>query len=373
MIDTISLQSPYISENIATIIESESVIRQGIDMRLGDILYTITTHELKGSYDSSLRIVVNRDKWVSSVCPVTNKTHTYKVSCEPYLSVECSVHKLILGHNCYGGTNDFHGLCKFLISFIEKNFAIKLPSYFDWEVRRVDYAECFDLGSFKSVQEWFRGINNAVYARRTPYRYGLSGTYFPGSTTAVKFYHKGVEFVKHDRKRLGLFLDIQELDKIQSYSNQLLRVEVEVKSRKLRNDFNFNPTVKDIKVEYLQSLYEIEVQRILKEVDSEMKIVRKAEEVEKRLYSLFSSAKAGSLLGTWYRFTTLGEDYTKENMNRATFYRHRKELKECGISWMNTDVVLLDTSVIPLGFTPSLRDSRRVEFTDLKISNALVS
>ncbi len=375
MIDTISLESPFIPENIAIEIENKSIIRQGVNMELQEIFYQITTKELKGSFDSSLRIVVKREKYITDFDMRSRKKITSLVSCEPYLLVECSVHKLILGHNVFGGTNDFNGLCKFLVSFIEKSFDFKLPSYDIWKVRRVDYAEIFDLGNMEAVFEWFRGVNHADYGRRTPERYGCNSLYFPGSTTTIKFYHKGLEFSKHDRKRLRIFLDDDKINLIQNKANRYLRVEIEVKSRKLKNDFQTKdlPLVKDIKVEYLQSLYEIEVQRVLKEGAEGMNIIRDASKVQQRLYSVYSASKAGSLLGTWYMLTTLGEDYAKKQMSKTTFYRHRKDLKDIGISWFGTNVTLKDSTLIPVNFTPSINDIRRVEYTDPKILNALAS
>lgn len=375
MIDTISLESPFIDEDIALEIENKSIIRQGVNMELQEIFYQITTKELKGSYDSSLRIVVKRERYETKFDMRLRKKITSLVSCEPYLLVECSVHKLILGHNVYGGTNDFMGLCRFLISFIEKSFNFKLPSFEIWKVRRVDYAEIFDLGSMEAVFEWFRGVNHADYGRRTAERYGQNSLYFPGSTTTLKFYHKGLEFSKHDRKRLKLFIDDDKINYIQNKANRYLRVEIEVKSRKLKNDFNTNelPLVKDIKVEYLKSLYEIEVQRVLKEGAEGMKIIRDASKVQQRLYSMFSSSKAGSLLGTWYMLTTLGEDYAKQQMTKTTFYRHRKDLKDCGISWFGTNVTLKESNLLPVDFTPSIKDIRKVDYTDEKIIKALAS
>lgn len=373
MIDTILLESPFISEKIASVIERESIIRQGIDMSMGEIFYQITTKELKGSYDSSLRIVVKRDKYESTFDLLSRKVITNLVKCEPYLLVECSVHKLILGHNCYGGTNNFHGLCKFLINFLEKNFNFELPNYEIWKVRRVDYAEVFDLGCLEAVVEWFRGVNNAHYSRRKVIKYANEGLYFPGSTTTLKFYAKGVEFNKHDKPRLKKFLDDDSIFNIQDIANKLLRVELEVKSKKLKNDFKTKdlPLVKDIKVEYLQSLYEIEVQRVLKEGAEGMKIIRDATNVQQRLYSNCSSQKAGSLLGTWYMLSTLGEEYAKSQMSKATFYRHRKELQELGISWLGTNVTLKSSSILPVNFTPSIEDSRKLYFTDKKILRLL--
>lgn len=373
MIDTITIESLSISEDVAQKIEKQSILRQGIDMKNQEIFYQITTSQLLGSFDSSLRIVVKRQRLKSTYDWRSRKNVVNNVNCKPYLLVECSPHKLILGHNVYGGSNDFQGYCRFLIKFIEESFNVLLPDFRIWHVRRIDYAEVFDLGSIESVLEYFRGLNSAVYSRRSANKYGLTGTYYPGGSTTVKFYCKGEEFRKHDKVRLKKFLDDDKLYKIEEIAKRLLRVEVEIKSRKLKNDFKskYLPCVKDIKLEYLQSLYENEIKKIIKEGDSSMKTVRNAQGVQNRLYSLFSSQKASVMLGTWYMFTTLGEDYAKTQMSESTFYRHKKDLKDSGISWLGTNVTLKDSNLIPLDFTPLLKDVRIFNHTDEKIIKAL--
>ncbi|WP_144675083.1 phage/plasmid replication protein, II/X family [Desulfitobacterium sp. LBE] len=182
----------------------------------------------------------------------------------------------------------------------------------------------------------------------------------PGRTTTVKAYHKGVEFAKHDRKRLYRYLGLDKLNELQNFANQILRVEVEIKSLKLRNDFGELPLVSEITQDYLSNIYEKEVFKLLRDSVEEAKVCRTAQAVEKRLYASYSSATAGALLGTWYRLATLGEQFVRNHLPKATFYRHRKQLLDVGVSWIETDVILKEYGKVPFGFTPSIRDSRRV-------------
>jgi II/X family phage/plasmid replication protein len=228
---------------------------------------------------------------------------------------------------------------------------LPLPPLSCWKVHRVDWAECYQLPSFESCSEYFRGLNASDYPRRSVNRYGNSGLYAPGCTTATKFYHKGVEFAKHDRTRLRNLLKPTELNDLQHFANTVIRVEVEIKAEKLRYDFGDLPIAAQITQDYLLKVFDSEVYRILREGQKEMEIVRNARLVEARLYQVYKPALAGVLLGTWFRFSTLGEDAVKKALSKPTFYRQRKQLVEAGCDWHQTDVRLVEASLIPQGFT----------------------
>jgi len=164
-----------------------------------------------------------------------------------------------------------------------------------------------------------------------------------------------------------------EVNELQILANNILRIEVEVKATKLRNDFGELPFTTDISQEYLKAIYDKEVFKLLRESADEEKICRTAQAVEKRLYQSYTSETAGRLLGTWYRFATLGEDFVKKQLPKATFYRHRKQLVDAGISWVDTDVILKEYSQIPDGFTPTYGDSRRITEVDHRVLQHLKS
>jgi len=351
-IDTIGLRSPYIAEELAKAIENECVRRQGLDLKTGEILYQITTGSLEGSYDSRISIKVMREEWKA-----VHKAQPIKVECKPYLYVEGSVHKALLGHNVQGGPKSFIPSCRWMVSLVEDLIGGQpLPDADMWEVRRVDTAEVFLLPSFDLVQEWFRGTNTADYPRRSVTRYGLSGIYAQGSTSVLKFYHKGPEFQKHDRRRLVKFMDSEKIFNLQEIANRTIRVELEIKTRKLEYDFGHSPLVREVTEDYLNGLLDKEVQRFLKEGAVEMKLVRNAVDVEKRLFSTYKPQLAGTLLGTWFKLSTLGEDYVKKSMTKPTFYRQRKQLVDAGISWKGTDVVLKKESSELDDFVPIRTD-----------------
>lgn len=349
-LDTITLKSPYISEEIANKIKFECVSRQGLQIKTGELLYQITTGSLVGSYDSKISIKVKEEEY-SKLGIVPSK---------PYVILEASVHKAMLGHNVFGGPEDYQKSCEYLIKLVETLIQIELPTYSEWFAERIDVSEVYELPSFESVQEWFRGLNSADYPRRSVNRYGLSGIYAKGSTTTLKFYHKGVEFSKHDRSRLKNIFKDDKLNSIQDIANKLIRCECEIKARKLKSDFGHLPSVGDVTTEYINNVHDVEVRRFLKEGDKMMILVSNAKEVNARLREVYSPGLAGILLGTWYKLTTLGEASVKKDMPLRTYYRQIKQLKDACVTWLGSDVILLDHSLIPKGFSPVRSDPRRL-------------
>ena len=85
-----------------------------------------------------------------------------------------------------------------------------------------------------------------------------------------------------------------------------------------------------------------------------MQTVRTTTEVNARLSSKYSPMRAASLMGTWFKLTTLGESATKRTMSTATYYRHMSELKAAGISWTGTDVIRIQSLAFPADFSLSL-------------------
>lgn len=378
MYDTIGIKSPYISEKIARIIENECIKRSGLDLRTGEILYEITTQQLLGSYDSKVHIKIDRMEYetvkldkIHSLAS-GNKNIPVLKRCEPYIYVECSIHKLLLGHNCFGGPDNFNLCCKYIVTFLEKEFSISLPDYSEWKVKRVDVANCFDLGNPISVQEYFRGLNNANYPRRQVNKFGLSGLYASGSTTTLKFYHKGIEFRKHDLNRLKKFMDYCDIIKIEEKAMNILRVECEVKIRKLKNDFKKDDIlVGEISDNYLNCIYDIEVNRLLKEGNNKMKCVRDVRDVKNRLLVMYGNKLGNTILNTWFQLTTLGENIVKASMSKTTYYNHIKYLKNANVSWLNTDVIVMEKQYVPNDFFPLRKDERNLLEVDKLVQEKL--
>lgn len=366
MLDTIRLSSPPIDEVTAEAVESRVKTRTCVDNRTGVQDYNLVGGQLQGSWDTSIMVSVERSRWCSVVCVDTGRSYAQRVPCEPYVVVEGSVHKALMGHNVAGGPVDFVAAARWFLFEVQARLGIALPFVDGWVVERVDVAEVYDLGEFEACEEFMRGLRLARFPRRQPATYGFECVYFPGRSTTVKVYHKGPEFAKRDYKRLRdgavWYLEPGPLAALQGEANRYLRVEVEIRGPKLRYDFGHLPKVTEVTISYLEQVHDVETMRVVREGSDDMKTVRRNEEVSKRLQVLYGLHLGNTLFGTWSRLVMVGEQEVRRTMTRPTFYRHRKQLEDAKCSWVGTDVFVLGVvSKVPDDFAPVRSDPRRVK------------
>ncbi len=359
MLDTVKLQSPYLEASIASRIERQAVRRSAEDLGTGELLYELTTASLSGSWDSRVSLRVMREEWADVDGRVVLR------SCPPYVLLEGSVHKALMGHNVYGGPEGLQASCEWLCADVGGRLGVELPKGREWLLRRVDWAECYELPDFEAVEEYVWGLNSAEYPRRSVARYGRESIFAGGRTSAVKAYHKGPELAKHDGRRLKSRMDGRELLQLQHRANRVLRWEVSVKAKKLDEMYRGRPRVDQVSEGDLRKLHYTEVRRLVREGEAHVKTVRKQKHVRDRLLEVYDQRKAGLLLGTWHQLVTLGEHETKRVMARPTFYRHRQLLVAAGVSWIGSDVVIVPkASSLPDDFSPTERDPRRIAGED---------
>jgi len=366
MFDTICIQSPYIDKKTAETIEQFAFKRMGVEVSTGEIVYCITTAELKGTYDSSIRIKVEHEEY-RTLIDSFGKQITDKKPSEPYVIVECSLNKLVQGHNVYGGSDDFRQF-QLLIKFLETEIHVQLPSWYLWTLRRLDYAVVFDLGE-QRVYNYIENLSNGYYSRRKALRFGNTGFYVPGTTTTLKFYAKGKEFKKNDFKRISNFDESYIIEKelqgkiinmiqyrktakeLQLIANNLLRVEVEIKPKKIKYDNNeklltLGMYVLNENENYFEKVFNDEVGKLIKLVENDVQYYTKYDDVKEILYKQFTGSYASNLLGTWLKFSLVGEESARKDMSRPTFYRHRKDLIDCKCLWNNNIVEKSDNNII---------------------------
>lgn len=365
MVDTVRLRSGFISEELAWAITQACTVRSGVDVATGEVLYTFTTGSLEGSWDTRVSVQVKRQRWVC----VGDLPPAILVDCDPYLVVEGSVHKAMMGHNLVGGPDDPAAACRWFLADVARRLDVELPGVGDWEVLRLDWAEVYDLGSFAAVEEYVHRLNSATYPRRKVTRFGCEALMSPGQTTSVKVYHKGPEFRKHDVRRWRR-VDNEVVGDLLEQADRLLRFEVEVHHRKLEADGRTR--VDSLDRAYFEQVHDREACRLLREGQSDMEQVRTHREVKARLDAHYSQELAGRLFGTWLQFAALGEAVVRASMNRATFYRQRKQLTDVGVQWLGADVrVCAQLSLVPEGFRPVRGDSRRVAGEHASVTAAL--
>jgi hypothetical protein len=371
MIDTVKLLSPELSEDVVECIEKACTRRSAVHLGTGDVEYEFTTGNPKGSYDHRVSIKVVREQLESISLP-GGRSFPRSVPCAPRLALEGSVHKAMLGHNIFGGPSDPVLACRWLVHDIGLRLGVPLPCGDSWGVSGIDWAEAYNLGSFDACQEYIEGLNSAQFPRRKVIRFGSESLMTVGSTTTVKVYHKGPEFSKHDWKRFKKAgLPDSELVPLQEEANCILRLETSIKSRKLTELYQGKPQVMQLTQALLEGVHDREVARLLKEAKHDMETVRTHQEVSRRLIARYGgitedgcfigTSKSNTLFGTWLQLAALGEKEVRKNMPDRTFYRHRKELTEIGISWQAADVhTVARHSAIPHGFSPTRKDSRRL-------------
>jgi II/X family phage/plasmid replication protein len=364
VLDTVKVQSPAISAAVAGQVESFLNTRRGIDNSTGQLLYEVVGGDvqLEGSYDHRVRVAVmnKRYRWVAG--DGGRRGQTIVEDSPPYLEVEGSIHKAMVGHNCWGGPVDIRQAVTWLVTDLGRRFDCWLPYGPDWEVRRLDWANIFDLGSGEAVGDYCWAMNQAAYPRRKAAHFGRSGIHFAGDTTALKFYHKGPEFRRHDFLRVrkspsGGALVAKE---IAERADNFLRVEVGIRARALDLAYDGVPKVHKVSPQWAADQWEREVQKVSREARSDVEVVRTAVEVSDRLGAVYPRRRAAALYGTWVMLSTLGEQHTVARMARPTYYRHRAELTAAGCSWRATDVQLVAGAPRFGGFVPSLNDPRRV-------------
>lgn len=376
-LDTVRLKTPYMARNIVDRIKAQGESYCRLRNDTGELIWEVTRTNLQGSHDS--RIMV---KPMYEDCTRSKSGKPEWHPSQPYLVIECSIAKAFNGHNVYGAIEDLSAACERLRGLLQALLGTPLPPTKNWTVQRVDWAENFQL-PYQAVQEFFEGIYHVAFPRRKMQKYSNESIFTPGSTTTIKLYHKGPEFEKNDRKRLYVVLRGQfqqnrpkgsptdwahrqasrKVAALQRLANNRLRAEVEIHAEKLDYDFDRKPKVHEISTEYLQAVFDKEIGRLLREGSGAVQIVRTSLAVRDRLEAKYSPELAGLLHGFWLGLSTHGEEDMRKRLTRPTFYRRRKQLVDVGVSWLATDMQLIERQgqMLPADFSPVRANPRRCQ------------
>lgn len=389
-IDTVKLKSPEIDEGTACFLERQCILKQGLELATGEILYEITTGSLEGSWDSRISFKVCREDWVAN-----RNGKLEQIACKPFVLVEASIHKFFYGQNIYGNPTNCPELCRLFINLLGEMFAGDayskdeasrlLPDPMKWEVRRVDWAEMFSL-SQAAQAEWFRALKNCKFPRRAlkEAKYDTA-VHFPGKFTTLRIYGKGAEFKKHDSPRIRHALmayamrQVKEhsgkalidhtaygwIDKkliaLQRLANNRLRAEIQINADKLHYDFKGRyPLVSEVTDDYLVAIFKDQIFKLLKEGKSDMETVRTYDAVQARLALVAGTRSANNLFAFWMKLAARGEEVVRSDYSKAQFYANRKKLIDSGISWNSSDVFIVpQDTALPRDFMPLPSDVRR--------------
>lgn len=408
--DTCKYRSPKINSDLAAYLENQCVQKSGVHLGSGEVLYEFTSGELLGSWDSRISFRILREEWIS------NGKGIQQIPCQPYIEVEASLHKFFSGQNIYGAPTGFQMTSFWFLKRIFKMLGVnvgdhwqhhensaRLPSFWDWQVCRIDVAEVYRLVPV-AIEEFFRSISHCKFPRRSAKsaKYGTNAVYFPGSYTTLKLYHKGPEFKEHDKLRIknALMLYIKEqmesvssddyrdtlgrwfvwrdkkLAALQRLADNRLRVEVEIHADKLQHDFEHLkrlPKISEITDHYINSIHDAEVFKLLREGKTDMETVRTYDKVKQRLNELYSKRSANTLFAFYTQMTLRGEEVTKTQYSERQFYANRKKLVEAAVSWHSTDMYLVpQETALPDGFAP-VRGNLRLCITPMRQRSVFLS
>jgi len=365
MIDTVCFLTPKIPQLYIDTIQKKLKVYKCIDSCSGELIYEFSTGTVAGSYDSSINIKINSDNT---------------------LKLTCSIHKVLLGYNIAYGSDNLILLANCLKKILYKSLEVKLPDVMLWQLMQIDYTLTFNLQSQENVENYINSLKNVEYSRREVKHYNNEGIQARGATTVVKFYNKQKEFIVHDYKKVKKVVGQERAEELIDLSQGLLRVEISLRSRKIKqiftktvfrknrykiykkaiNEFGLKShyvqalydtldknevTLKDFNIEKIIKIWESEVLKVLK--DRNCVLVNKDNLVLDKLKSNFSTRKVSSLYSFWTLLSTRGDSYVKSMYKKQTFYRLRKDLIELGISWKDTNIYI-ETDHKVINFTPSI-------------------
>jgi hypothetical protein len=388
MLDSVNLESPVISEEDAQRIEAELFTSSRRHNTTGELVYALTNGPLKGSWDHRFSLQVLRHRWEHD----PDLGRTVKVPSQPFLRLEGSIHKAMVGHNVYGGPEALLEPCQWLLWHLVETHNMWLPiDVRHWYPIRIDWAEAFDMGSFEAVQQYIRIMASAHYPQRSPNVYGDETILWAGRTTALKLYHKGPEFRKHDLRRLqehadlsswpedfrwylplhyglrvgkaGTVMDLDELEELTCKANATLRCEVAIKRPKLEYEYGSKPKMGQVKLDWVKQTFDTEVKRIMKLAEHDHETVRRSDDVLRRLEAHYSEKQALAIYSTWSLLATHGKAYAREHLKRSTYYDHQKKMAEVGVEWKGSDLHLrTEAELVPADFIPlTTYPTRRIE------------
>jgi hypothetical protein len=368
LIDTVKIQSQSIPEDLARDLEHRLDVKSslsGVDLYTGErsVLYEIYSGQVRDErqlHGVNLRIM--RSRIVKDLdATVIGASRTKTISCKPYLWMEGSVHKAMLGHNIWGGPRELAPAVSWLVSDVSRRLGLELPEWSGWDLMRADWAETYDLGTFDHCQDYIRSLNSCRFPRREPQRYGDNSLSFPGRTTAVRIYHKGPEFAGESYRRLSRVFSREELQQLAEMSHRTLRVEVSVKRPKITEYHPLNSKIPHIATDFIRNIHDKEIKKVIREADSDLTIVRDSQAVLRRLSTVYAGRDrlVRSLFSTWVQLSALGENTVKAQMKEWSFYNHRGKLLKAGCSWTGSDVRVLDADILPdQDFVPVSSDLR---------------
>jgi II/X family phage/plasmid replication protein len=331
LIDTIKIYT-MISKNIYNIIKNNSIVKTSYQTKTGEVFYNIVNDKLEGSYSSSLSVRVGEGV-------------RYKFINQYYLEIEGSFHKIVRGYNSHNGFYNIISITQKLIDMLEQHYNIKLPNFKHWFLNRVDITKVFDLNTNDNVRDYINNLSFCRYPRRKIKHYNDESIYMSGTTTTLKIYNKMLEFRKHDMKKLndGSFPVLEFLSVIQGF----VRFECEIKKKKLEQVYNKKYIrIKEMNYKDFEKIWSDEFMKMIRLFEKDLEVVRKKQDVEKRLKTLYKENSAMRLYNFYLSIMVDGLENVKKRTSRPTFYRNISLLKDANVDFSQSTNINFDEHFI---------------------------
>jgi hypothetical protein len=350
MLDTIVMTTEYLTEEQYQAIQAQLQARSGVEPATGEVKYLRYVSSMPvPTTGTVLRLTVDTAKWVK----MPGERAPYRVASKTF-RVEGSIHKAMHGHNVYGGPVDPREAIGWLICQVSCLLEVELPDLEHWFVKRLDVAECFDLGSLDNVRGWIRAKSLVVYPRREVHFWGDMGLSVSGTTTDLRAYAKGPQFHKEGGYQALLKCRTPEVAfEVSRKAESILRCEVEIKGPLLEKQEHKGRADKLTREWLHEEIYDKQWRQFLRPIDSDSRMAHTSIEVCSRLQSHYPDGWF-SLYMVWCLLAIRGEGWYRQQVAASTWRHNRAKLEAASISWESTNVLTIDSPGSLQNFAPLL-------------------
>lgn len=322
-----------ITEEQKEIIESKSSIKTSYNNVSQITDYYIITHQIENSASNKISIRI--------------RDNIYGYSQSRYVMlVECSPTKILNFHNIYG-SNSIHKLTIPIRNIIQKHYGIKLISYLDWNIHKIDYTVSIKLPNQTDCYKYIETLKSLNHYRRYKiYQYDTS-IMFVSSGKVIKIYIKRDEFLKNDYKKIKnrkydtnktLAQNHQDMSEdLRSKTNGIIRIEYSLKARKLK-EMNIMK-VKDVDINKIIKAQQVDIKNLYS-VDNIFNYmpVSLNGDVRNRLEVAYGKRRASNLYGFWLECSSETLKAVRESTAKPTYNRKMLLLKKAGIQIGNVNI-----------------------------------
>ncbi len=335
----------------------KKLLRQGTmtarqNMKTDFLEFCYTNFKTSHSYDYQVQWRIDNKHYETS----DKGKGCIQVTGEPYLRLEFSAPKILLGHNVDSiDQESMLEACLMVQNMFEAMTGVILPRPGEWFLYRMDICANYIFNSLSEVPAYIRYLQRLDYPRRLPSLYKDKGLYFASRHNTLKIYAKGPEFKAHDLCRFSqnknttdnaLSLDGKLL---QRRANNILRFEVELKNRLryLIAQWEFKHETLILKFKHWPQFCDAleiidgckEMEMVMKKflIGEETKVMR-SDDVMQKLESIYGRRAARSYFATYVQLVTLGQAEVKRRVPKTTYYNACKAFRDCNISIIVSDV-----------------------------------